>query len=132
MVLYSKVLEYSGDIYTKTNRQAEGINFYYRGLNKYSLNRRVYNKLSRALSENKMQDSLISLGELGIKNGWPEGYTAKGQGYFSKGDTGTAVIYFQQAIDKGFRNPGLLNNLARYYSAKGEWEKLDKLRKYQE
>jgi hypothetical protein len=126
--VYSKTLESIGDIYNyDSSNVSMALNFYYRGINKFPRNRKLYYKITQTLYNNKMFDSMMTFADIGIKNGWEEGYINKGDALLNISDTDAAIKNYQKAVDMGFRNERLLRNMTYYYKSRGQLDKLNNL-----
>lgn len=126
--VFSKTLESIGDIYYyDSSNVSTAMSYYYQGMYKYPKNRRLYYKMTQALYKNKMFDSMMTFADIGIKNGWEEGYINKGDAFLNISDTDAAIKNYQKAVDMGFRDARLLRNMTYYYKSRGQLEKLQKL-----
>lgn len=116
-LVYSKVLESKGDIhlfeYSDIPKAAE---YYTLSLRNNSKNKKIFIKTSEFLFRNKMYNDLIPVANIGIENGWPEGYVYRGNVYYSESDTTNAMNCYQKAFKLGFRNEALLTLMNNYYS----------------
>ena len=88
----------------------------------------TYYSLSSMLAEQKKYDEILELNQKAINKGIKADviYVNIGNVYFMKGDTISALPYFEQCIQLNSNNKFLNSFLANYYKEKGDLEKANK------
>lgn len=125
---FSQAQQYLGDIeYSMNQDLTAAVEYYRRGLNVFPQNRHLYNKLVQLYFSMNKDEEVTEIAESAVLLGWNEAYVDLGDVAFRAADMPTAIMYYELAIENGFRGSQVISILKHHYQDTGDKEKYNQL-----